>query len=61
MIPRPKDLRSPFKSAIDVSSSPVQAQRFQSVVEGTKRGGLPPIRVQPGLKGRLSLRFSSSE
>lgn len=45
-------LRSPFKSAIDVSSRPQQMQRFQDIVRGTTAGDpLPPITVQPGSRG----------
>ena len=45
-------LRSPSKSAIDVSSSRRQFERWQSVLDGTKRGDpLPPITVQPGSRG----------
>jgi hypothetical protein len=45
-------LRSPFKDAIDVSSSPAQMQRFQSILKGTRAGdALPPITVQPGARG----------
>jgi len=47
-----ESLRSPFKSAIDVSSSPAQMQRFQSIMQGTRAGDpLPPITVQPGTRG----------
>jgi hypothetical protein len=47
-----ESLRSPFKSAIDVSSSPAQMQRFQSILDGTRAGDpLPPITVQPGGRG----------
>jgi RHS repeat-associated protein len=47
-----EQLRSPFKSAIDVSSSPAQAQRFQQIMQGTQAGSkLPSIRVQPGSRG----------
>jgi hypothetical protein len=47
-----ESLRSPFKSAIDVSSSPTQMQRFQRILQGTQAGDpLPPIVVQPGGRG----------
>lgn len=47
-----ESLRSPFKSAIDVSSSPAQMHRFQSIMQGTRAGDpLPPITVQPGTRG----------
>jgi hypothetical protein len=45
-------LYSPFKSAIDITSSPSAMQRFQSVLNGTRSGDpLPPITVQPGSRG----------
>ena len=47
-----ESLRSPFKSAIDVSSSPRQFQRWQSISDATKAGDpLPAIKVQPGARG----------
>jgi RHS repeat-associated protein len=45
-------LRSPFKSAIDVSSHPSQMSRFKSILDATRAGdSLPPISVQPGGRG----------
>ena len=45
-------LRSPFKGAIDVSSSPAQLQRWDSIMQGASAGdALPPITVQPGSRG----------
>ena len=47
-------LRSPFKSAIDVTSNPGAMQRFQNILNGTRAGDpLPPITVQPGTRGQL--------
>lgn len=45
-------LRSPNKTAIDVSSSQANMNRWQSVVEGTKAGEITqPIVVSPGSRG----------
>ena len=38
-----RDLRSPHKDAIEYSTSPGSARRFDSVVEGVKEGATPPI------------------
>jgi hypothetical protein len=45
-------LRSPFKSAIDITSNPGTMGRFQNILNGTRAGDpLPPITVQPGTRG----------
>jgi RHS repeat-associated protein len=47
-----ENLRSPFKSAIDVSSRPESMQRFLSIMQATRLGDrLPPITVQLGIRG----------
>ena len=46
-----RDLRSPHKDAIEYSTSPGSARRFDSVVEGVKEGATPPIEVRPGSQG----------
>lgn len=44
-------LRSPFKSALDVSTPPLM-QRWLRVFQGTRSGDpLPPIVIQPGASG----------
>ncbi len=47
-------LHSPFKAAIDVTSSPAAMSRWESVLEATRAGEeLPPIHIQPGSRGPL--------